>query len=113
MADPDGIYILSDNPEYADAEIGSDAIGLLGLHDVVFEYEITSNRVDCFGVLGIAREAAATFGKKFVLPVVTKTGNNEDVNNYIKVEVENPELCPRYTARVDAETSCLCRHKAY
>lgn len=99
-ADPDGIYILSDNPEYADAEIGSDAIGLLGLHDVVFEYEITSNRVDCFGVLGIAREAAATFGKKFVPPVVTQTGNNEDVNNYIKVEVENPELCPRYTARV-------------
>ena len=63
-ADPDGIYILSDNPEYADAEIGSDAIGLLGLHDVVFEYEITSNRVDCFGVLGIAREAAATFGRQ-------------------------------------------------
>ncbi len=99
-ADPDGIYILSDNPEYASAAIGSDAIGLLGLHDVVFEYEITSNRVDCFGVLGIAREAAATFGKKFVPPVVTGTGNNEDVNSYIKVEVENPELCPRYTARV-------------
>ncbi len=99
-ADPDGIYILSDNPEYASAAVGSDAIELLGLHDVVFEYEITSNRVDCFGVLGIAREAAATFGKKFVPPVVTETGNNEDVNDYIKVEVENPELCPRYTARV-------------
>lgn len=99
-ADPDGIYILSDNPEYADAEIGSDAVGLLGLHDVVFEYEITSNRVDCFGVIGIAREAAATFGKKFVPPVVTETGNDEDVNEYIKVEVQNPELCPRYTARV-------------
>ncbi len=90
-ADPDGIYILSDNPEYADAEIGSDAIGLLGLHDVVFEYEITSNRVDCFGVLGIAREAAATFGKKFVPPVVTQTGNNEDVNNYIKVRANMKE----------------------
>ncbi|MDE7052111.1 MAG: phenylalanine--tRNA ligase subunit beta, partial [Lachnospiraceae bacterium] len=99
-ADPDGIYILSDNPEYASAAVGSDAIGLLGLHDVVFEYEITSNRVECFGVLGIAREAAATFGKKFVPLVVTETGNSEDVNNYIKVEVENPELCPRYTARV-------------
>ena len=96
----DGIYILSDNPEYADAPVGSDAIELLGLHDVVFEYEITSNRVDCFGVTGIAREAAATFGKKFVPPVVTETGNDEDVNDYIKVEVKNPELCPRYTARV-------------
>ena len=79
----DGIYILSDNPEYKDAPIGSDAIELLGLHDVTFEYEITSNRVDCFGVLGIAREVAATFGKKFVPPVVTKTGNDEDVNDYI------------------------------
>lgn len=99
-AAPDGIYILSDNPEYADAKIGSDAIELLGLHDVAFEYEITSNRVDCFGVLGIAREVAATFGKKFVPPVVTQTGNDEDVNKYISLEVKDPALCPRYTARV-------------
>lgn len=53
--------------EYKDAPIGSDAIELLGLHDVTFEYEITSNRVDCFGVLGIAREVAATFGKNLFL----------------------------------------------
>ena len=96
----DGIYILSDNPEYANAPIGSDAVELLGLHDVRFEYEITSNRVDCFGMTGIAREAAATFGKKFVPPVVTETGNSEDVNDYVSVEVKSPELCPRYTARV-------------
>lgn len=99
-AAPDGIYILSDNPEYKDAPVGSDAIELLGLHDVVFEYEITSNRVDCFGVLGLAREAAATFGKEFVPPVVAETGNDEDVNDYISVKVEAPELCPRYVARV-------------
>lgn len=96
----DGIYILSDNPEYRDAPIGSDAVELLGLHDVTFEYEITSNRVDCFGVLGIAREAAATFGKKFVPPVVMKTGNDEDVKDYVSVEVQDAELCSRYTARV-------------
>lgn len=96
----DGIYILSDNPEYADAPIGSDAVELLGLHDVTFEYEVTSNRVDCFGVLGIAREAAATFGKKFIPPVVTETGNEEDVNDYISLDVQAPELCTRYTARV-------------
>ena len=96
----DGIYILSDNPEYADAAIGSDAVELLGLHDVVFEYEVTSNRVDCFGVTGIAREVAATFGKEFVPPVVTETGNNEDVNDYVSVEIEDTKLCPRYTARV-------------
>ncbi len=43
---------------------GDDAIHALGLDDVIFEYEITSNRVDCYSVLGIAREAAATFGKE-------------------------------------------------
>lgn len=96
----DGIYILSDNPEYKDAPIGSDAVELLGLHDVVFEYEVTSNRVDCFGVIGIAREVAATFGKELVLPVVTETGNQEDVKDYVSVEVQDTELCPRYTARV-------------
>jgi len=66
----------------------------------VFEYEITSNRVDCYSVVGIAREAAATFGKEFHPPVVKPTGNNEDINDYLKVRVENPELCPRYCARM-------------
>ena len=75
----DGIYILSDNPEYKDAPVGSDAIALLGLRDADFEYEVTSNRVDCFGVLGIAREAAATFRKPFVPPVVTESGNDEKI----------------------------------
>ena len=57
----DGIYIF---PE--DAEVGASAIEALGFHDVVFEYEITSNRVDCYSVIGIAREAAATFQKPFI-----------------------------------------------
>lgn len=90
-----GIYIF---PE--DAQVGESAIKALGLDDVVFEYEITSNRVDCYSVLGIAREAAATFRKKFVPPVVTKTGNSEDVHDYVKVTVKDTDLCPRYTARV-------------
>ena len=60
----------------------------------------TSNRVDCYGVLGIAREAAATFDKKFCPPVVKATGNDENVSDYIKVTVQDPKLCPRYTARV-------------
>ena len=99
-APDNGIYILSDNEEYKDAPVGSDAIALLGLRDANFEYEVTSNRVDCFGVLGIAREAAATFGKPFCPPVVTETGNDENVNDYISVEIENKELCSRYVARV-------------
>ena len=90
-----GIYIFDE-----DAKVGESAIEALGLHDVVFEYEITSNRVDCFSVIGLAREAAATFGKKFCPPVVKETGNEEDAHDYIKVTVENEELCPRYCARV-------------
>lgn len=94
-APEDGIYIF---PE--DAEIGASAIEALDRNDVVFEYEVTSNRVDCYSVLGIAREAAATFNKEFVPPIVKETGNGEDVNDYIKVTVEDADLCPRYCARV-------------
>ena len=90
-----GIYIFQ-----KDVEVGSSAISALGLDDVVFEYEITSNRVDCYSVIGIAREAAATLRKEFHPPVVTPTGNDEDVNDYVKVTVKDQELCPRYTARV-------------
>ncbi|MCI9082812.1 MAG: phenylalanine--tRNA ligase subunit beta, partial [Lachnospiraceae bacterium] len=94
-APEEGIYIFGE-----DAVVGENAVTALGLDDVVFEYEITSNRVDCFGVLGLAREAAATFHKEFKPPVVTKTGNEEDVNDYVKVTVKDTELCPRYCARV-------------
>ena len=90
-----GIYIF---PE--DAVVGESAIKALGLDDVVFEYEITSNRVDCYGVLGIAREAAATFQKKFCPPIVEVKENDEKASDYVKVTVEDPELCPRYCARV-------------
>ena len=77
-----GIYIFDD-----DAVVGESAIKSLGLDDVVVEYEITSNRVDCFSVVGIAREAAATFNKAFYPPVVTPTGNDENAADYIKVTV--------------------------
>ena len=90
-----GIYIF---PE--DAVVGESAVKALGLDDVVFEYEITSNRVDCYGVLGFAREAAATFQKKFCPPIVEVKENDEKASDYVKVTVEDPELCPRYCARV-------------
>ena len=90
-----GIYILP-----KDSVPGEDAVAVMGLRDVVFEYEITSNRVDCYSVIGIAREAAATFRKTFTAPSVTKTGNDEDINDYLKGRVENSRLCPRYCARM-------------
>ena len=99
-APEDGIYIFSDNSDYDGIKIGSSAISALGLNDVVFEYEITSNRVDCFGVLGIAREAAATFGKKFCPPVIAETGNSEKTSDYISVEIQDKDLCSRFVARV-------------
>ncbi len=90
-----GIYIL---PE--DTVVGTDAVEALGMRDTVFEYEITSNRVDCYSVLGIAREAAATFRKPFVPPLVEVKENGENVKDYISVEVKDPDLCSRYCARV-------------
>ena len=94
-APENGIYIF---PE--DTKVGADAIEELGLHDTVFEYEVTSNRVDCYSVLGIAREAAATFKVPFVAPKVEVTDNGEKVEDYISVEVEDTDLCSRYCARV-------------
>ncbi len=90
-----GIYIFKE-----DVPVGTDAVEVLGLRDTVFEYEVTSNRVDCYSVIGIAREAAATFRKPFILPEVTVKGNGEKVEDYISVEVLDQELCPRYCARV-------------
>ncbi|WP_288683477.1 phenylalanine--tRNA ligase subunit beta [uncultured Eubacterium sp.] len=90
-----GIYIFDDS-----VQVGADAIEVLGLHDSVFEYEITSNRVDCYSVIGIAREAAATFKKPFKAPVTGPVGTDGDVNDYISVEVKDNDLCKRYCAKV-------------
>lgn len=94
-APEEGIYIFA-----PDTPTGADAPELLGLRDTVFEYEITSNRVDCYSVLGIAREAAATFRTPFIPPTVKSTGNSEDAGSYVSVEVQDRDLCTRYCARV-------------
>ena len=94
-APENGIYVFDD-----DVEVGADAVEVLGLHDTVFEYEITSNRVDCYSVMGIAREAAATFKKPFVAPKTAPVGKDGDVNDYISVEIKDKDLCKRYCAKV-------------
>ncbi len=96
-APENGVYVF---PEDSSVKPGDNAVKALGLDDVVVEYEITSNRVDCFSMIGMAREAAVTFDKPFCPPEIKKTGNDENVNDYISVEVEAPDLCPRYCARV-------------
>ncbi len=94
-APEDGVYIFN-----KDVKPGDDAIEALGLDDAVVEYEITSNRVDCFSVLGLAREASATYGHKFEMPAIKECGNDEKASDYIKVTIKDSDLCSRYVARV-------------
>ena len=93
---PDGIFVL-----HEDCKPGDDVGALIGMDDHVVEFEITPNRPDCLCVIGLAREAAVTFGKKLQLhePVVeAKAGG--DINELAKVFIDEPDLCPRYTARM-------------
>ena len=90
-----GIYILPES-----TPVGTDAIEAIGLRDSVFEFEVTSNRVDCYSVIGLARETAATFRKPFYPPVAAPSGNGEDIRDYLEVEVKDSRLCPRYCARM-------------
>lgn len=96
-APEDGVYVF---PKTANVKPGDDAVEALGLHDAVVEYEITSNRVDCFSMIGMAREAAATYGLPFYPPKVPSVQAGGDVEQYVSVEVEATDLCPRYCARV-------------
>jgi phenylalanyl-tRNA synthetase beta chain len=96
-APENGIYVFGADD---DVKPGDDAIEALGLHDTVFEYEITSNRVDCYGIMGIAREAAATFKKKYVAPDESVKGCGGNAADYISVEIKDTDLCSRYCARV-------------
>ena len=96
-APEDGVYVFTKD---SGVKPGDDAVKALGLDDVVVEYEITSNRVDCFSMIGMAREVAATFDKPFYPPVVEVKANDKDVNDFVKVDVQDNELCTRYCARV-------------
>ncbi|MBO6134207.1 MAG: phenylalanine--tRNA ligase subunit beta [Lachnospiraceae bacterium] len=90
----DGILDMSS----IDCKPGDDAIKALNLDDTLYDFEITSNRVDCYSVIGIAREVAATFGKTFTYPKTTFTPSFKD-NSYIKVEVLDQDLCPMFATR--------------
>lgn len=96
-SDNNGILILGE--EFSD-KIGMDICEALMLNDTVVEFEITSNRPDCLSVRGLARESAVSFDLPLTLPTPAVKGSGDDVNKYIKVKDEEPELCQRYTARV-------------
>ena len=99
-ADEEGLYIFNKIEGGSKLKLGSDALIPLGLRDALVEYEVTSNRVDCFGIEGIAREAAATFRKEFKPPVIKEVGNAEKAEDFISVEIKDKELCKRFVARV-------------
>ena len=94
----DGIFLIS---EEEGCKIGDAVPAALGIDDTVVEFEITPNRPDCLSMLGLAREAAATFDKPFRQhqPQVKEEGN-DPVQKHLDVKVENPQLCPRYIARM-------------
>ena len=95
----DGILILGE--EFAEY-VGKDVREALLLLDTSVEFEITSNRPDCLSVIGLARETAVSFDRPWTCPTPTVKGANDGdkVENYIKVAVEDSDLCARYSARV-------------
>lgn len=96
LVSKDGIWLLSGN--YED-KLGENIDEVLGLKDGVVDFEITPNRPDCLSMIGMAREAAATFGGELVYPKTDCNTLAEKSSDYIQVEVKS-DLCKRYTARV-------------
>lgn len=84
----------------AGTPVGEDIKKVLGLDDYVADFEITSNRPDCLSVIGLARETAATFDRPFSVKTPAVTGTGDEIGKYMSVEVKDPDLCPRYTARL-------------
>lgn len=91
----DGIFLIEE-----DCHPGQPIAEALGYNDTTVEFEITSNRPDCLSVLGLAREAAVTFQKPMKMPCPKVEHETGDIKDYLSVEVQNPELCQRYMAKV-------------
>ena len=93
----DGIFILGED---CDRTLGKDIQSAIGLDDTKVEFEITSNRPDCLSIIGLAREAAATFDRPLKVEAPVVKGCGGDIHDYLSVEVLNGELCQRYMAGV-------------
>jgi phenylalanyl-tRNA synthetase beta chain len=93
--DASGIMILS-----KDLSPGKDLADVIDLKDTVFDIGITPNRSDCLSIVGIAREVAAITGAKIRYPQITVSESEEDVHGITSVEILDPDLCPRYSARI-------------
>lgn len=92
-----GIFVLGDDCQKVP---GMDIHEAIGLNDTMTEFEITSNRSDCLSIIGLAREAAATFGKELKVKTPVVKAGHGDVNDMLKVDIEEPEKCYRYVGAV-------------
>ena len=101
----DGLIILNDLAMFRGEDlsryVGLDIMPVLGASETVIDFEITSNRADCFSVLGLALEAAVTEKAHFTKPSVTvREEAGQAAADLLSVEIADPALCPRYMARV-------------
>ena len=92
-ADAKSVFVLQE-----DCKPGQDVASAIGLDDVSVEFEITSNRPDCLSVIGLAREASATFNVPLNVPTPKFNGSDEDITKTLSVEIQNTEKCTRYVA---------------
>ena len=95
----DGIFILQDDPDLK-PQVGMNILDATGINDIKVEFEITSNRPDCFSVIGLAREAAATFNKELKLHTPKTEATGKSSEGMLEVKVHEPELCPLYSAKI-------------
>ena len=91
----DGIFVLNE-----DVKPGDDMAKVIGADDHVVEFEITPNRPDCLSVIGLAREASATFGRPLKLHTPEVKGCDGSIAELVDIDIEDGDLCPRYTARM-------------
>ena len=92
----DGIFVLQEE----DAEPGLNMPHILGFDDSIVEFEITPNRPDCLSVIGLAREASATFKRPLKLHTPEPHGCGGSIAEIVDIDIEDGDLCPRYTARM-------------
>ncbi len=92
-ADAESVFVIQE-----DCTPGQDIASAIGLNDVSVEFEITSNRPDCLSVIGLSREAAATFDVPLNVKEPEYHGTDEDITKTLDVEIQNQTLCTRYVA---------------